>query len=489
MGPTNSICQRVASRRELERGPQEPLRHDSACPQAAIASLGVVDPTLIAHLLWLRGRMRRRARWSRQELDRYQTRKLADLLQFARARSPFYARLHAGSPSQSLSDLPIVTKADLMGSFDDVVTDRRIRKADVEAHLARATADGPYLGRYWVIATSGSSGRPGLFLFDRTEWAHVLASFARAPDLAGLPTGLMHATRTAIVSSTNPLHMSSRVGATLRSPFVPTLRLDAIAPMREIVPRLNDFAPEMLVAYASMAGLLADEQAAGRLQITPKVVFTSSEVLTDNARRRVEQAWGTGVLFNQYAATEGAGLAAECRAHGGMHLFEDLSIVEVVDADNHPVPPGVYGDRVLLTVLWSHTLPRIRYALDDSLRLAAEPCPDGIIGRLIDGVQGRTEDTLHLPGAIDGVVAIHPNVFHSVFDIVPVAGWQVIQEPERLRVLVVNPRDGFDADRLADRVHVALTAQGAALVPVVVDQVAAVPRTANGKAPLIRAAS
>src|SRR6266702_4893188 len=46
-------------------GPQEAFSNDSAYPQVAIGSLRLVDPTVIAHLLWLRSRMRPRAHWSR----------------------------------------------------------------------------------------------------------------------------------------------------------------------------------------------------------------------------------------------------------------------------------------------------------------------------------------------------------------------------------------------------------------------------------------
>jgi phenylacetate-CoA ligase len=443
---------------------------------------------LLADVLRLRGDMRARERWTRAELEHHQEARLHELLAFARARSPFYRELHAGLEKAPLDALPVVSKATLMDQFDRVVTDRRVRRADIEAYLASATSR-PYLGQYWVTATSGSTGRPGLFLFDRTEWAHVLASFSRGPDYAGLPTGLTHRTRTAIVSSTNPMHLSSRVGATLRSPFVPTLRLDAIAPLAEIVERLNTFRPVMLVAYASTAGVLADEQMAGRLRVRPRAVMVSSEVLTDDARRRVESAWGRGVLFEQYAATEGAGLAAECQRHRGLHLFEDLSIVEVVDESNQPVLPGTFGAKVLLTVLWSRTQPLIRYELNDSLRLSAEPCPDGRLTRLVDAIQGRTEDTLHLPGTTGAGVAIHPNVIHNVFDGALVGAWQVVQESDGLRILVAEPRPGFDPAALGERLRVGLITQGALATPVLVEQVAAIPRTRNGKAPLIRALS
>lgn len=169
--------------------------------------------------------------------------------------------------------------------------------------------------------------------------------------------------------------------------------------------------------------------------------MVSSEVLTRDGRQRVEGAWGQGVVFEQYAATEGAGLAAECRQHRGLHLFEDLGIVEVVDEANQPVLPGTFGARVLLTVLWSRTQPLIRYELDDSLRLSPDLCPDGRLTRLIDAIQGRAEDTLHLPRAGGATVAIHPNVFHNAFVGVPVGAWQVNQDPDRQR----SPRRSVEA--------------------------------------------
>jgi len=70
----------------------------------------------------------------------------------------------------------------LMEHFDDLVTDRTIRLEEVEAHVANLRGDEQFLGHYWVSATSGNTGRPGLFLFNRSEWIAVLASFARAHE-------------------------------------------------------------------------------------------------------------------------------------------------------------------------------------------------------------------------------------------------------------------------------------------------------------------
>ena len=63
-----------------------------------------------------------------------------------------------------LSALPILTKAEMMESFDDLVTDPRLRIRELLGHLEAVRDDALYLGRYRVMTTSGSSGRKGVSL-------------------------------------------------------------------------------------------------------------------------------------------------------------------------------------------------------------------------------------------------------------------------------------------------------------------------------------
>lgn len=448
--------------------------------------------------------LRKRDGWNRRQLETYQAESLRRLREYACARSPFYQRFHNGLADRPLQELPVLTKQMVMEQFDELVTDRAIHLADVKAHVAKLGEQGNengnehgdddprFLGRYWVNATSVSSGRPGLFLFDRSEWTMALASFARSHEWAGLKISLTHRMKMASVASTAPWHMSARAGATLRSWWMPALRLAASEPVDNIVEQLNEWQPEMLVAYPSMARILAEEQLAGRLRIAPHLVFTSAEVLTDETRRRIQDAWGRQP-FNQYAATETGEIAAECEQHTGLHLFEDLVITEVVDEHYRPVPPGEYGDRLLVTSLFNRTQPLIRYELTDSVRLAPPTllCPCGRPFALVEGIQGRTEDLLRFPSIAGGEVAVQPLIFHRVLDLVPASGWRVVQEDDGLRVLLSGsaPDNAEQADQegkaLADALRHALTAQGAAVPPITVERVASIPRTANGKAPLI----
>ena len=433
----------------------------------------------IAGLLRERAQLRTHDGWTRDEVLTYQARRLADLRAHATANSPFYRDLHRGLEGAPLSALPVVTKASLMDRFDDLVTDPDVHLAEVERYLATASATDRFRDRYRVAATGGTTGRRGIFLADPHEWTQVLASYGRAYEWAGVAAGLTNRIRMAVVSSTNPTHQSSIVGATVASRFIPTLRLDASQAIDEVVAALNEFRPDSLVGYASILRILAEEQSAGRLDLTPRAVMSASEVLTPDTRERIRAAFGVPTT-NVYAATETAGIASECRL-GHLHRYEDLVIAEMVDKDNQPVPEGEYGAKTLVTVLFSRTQPLIRYELSD--RVAAAP---GIAGdlpfSLLAGIEGREEEVLTLSG-----VSVHPNVFHGALERLPVSGWQVIDEGGQVRVLLAGAAN-VDAGQTADSVRAALERVGAHDVPVSVDLVDTIPRTALGKAPLIRRA-
>ena len=235
-----------------------------------------MDLGLIARYLVLRRQLRSRERWSPDRLRVHQRDALRELRAYAMARSPFYRRFHAGLEGRPLADLPVLTKAELMANFDDLVTDRDVRLADVEAHLGTITGDVRFRDRYRVVSTSGTTGLRGIFLSDPIEWAHVIGSYARAQEWAGIVPSLRRPVRLAVVSTTTPWHQSARVGASVRSPLAPTIRLNATDPMGQTVDQLNAFQPASLVAYASMQRLLAEEQLAGRLRISPKAVMSAS---------------------------------------------------------------------------------------------------------------------------------------------------------------------------------------------------------------------
>src|SRR3990172_1527502 len=438
-------------------------------------------------LLHMLEQLRKHESWTREQLESYQAESLQQLRQYAYERSPFYQKFHKGLTGHPLHKLPVLTKAMMMEHFDELATDRTLHLEEVRAFAAQGEAGQRYKNRYWVNATSGSSGHPGFFLFDEAEWTHVLASFARSQEWSGVRINLTHRQRMATVASISPWHMSSQVSVSVKSWWRPSLRIPASQPLAKTVGELNEWQPEVLISYASMAGALAEEQLAHRLHIKPKFVYVASEVLTPQTRKRVAEAWGSEP-FNQYAATETASIAAEPRSCRRMHFLEDLVITEVVDEQYRPVPPGEYGAKILVTTLFSRTQPLIRYELNDSVRVSVELHDCGLPFAVLESIQGRVEDSLTLPAVSGGEVLIRPLVINRIMDIAPVSGWQVNQQVDSgLVIFLTGMRDGLSDEALVARISKSLAQEGARAPYIRVQHVPEIPKTASGKAPLIKA--
>jgi len=115
------------------------------------------------------------------------------------------------------------------------------------------------------------------------------------------------------------------------------LGLSVTQPVEQLVGMLNRFQPDFLSAYPSMATRLAEEQLARRLRLTLGGMSTSSELRTPEMTGRIVEAFGVHP-FDLYGTTEGL-WGGECEHHQGIHLFEDVTLVENVD-DALPVPAG-----------------------------------------------------------------------------------------------------------------------------------------------------
>jgi phenylacetate-coenzyme A ligase PaaK-like adenylate-forming protein len=363
---------------------------------------------------------------------------LKKLRRFALQRSPFYRKFHKGLEDEPLSTLPVLTKHQLMEVYDDLVTDRAVRLADVRNHIADNTAQKLFQGRYQVCATSGTSGQPGIFLYDRREWVWILSSFARANRLAGAPAGLFHQLPFAIVGSSRRWHQSNAVAASLECRWLPGIRLSATDPLADICRNLTHWKPRLLVSYAAMSGILAEEQLAGRLDIAPEAVMCIAEMLTNAVREQILRAWGA-MPFENYASTETACIAAECQQHSGLHLFDDLLIVEVVDQDHRPVSPGKMGAMVLVSVLFSRTLPLIRYEIEDAVMLSEIDCMCDLPFHRITRLGGRIAETLHIVRSDGTIATVHPTHFEDAIGLTGVRGWQVIRRHDLLSIRLLAP--------------------------------------------------
>jgi phenylacetate-CoA ligase len=423
--------------------------------------------------------MLERERWPRERLEGFQHERLQELARHAAEHSPFWReRLPRGNVR--LADLPVLTKEELTGNFDELVTDPRLRLAELLDHLARIEGDALYLGEYRVMTSSGSSGRKAVFVYDRGAWAQCCAMYLRRSAWIGIRPR-MPRVRLAMVWGASPTHMSRRGAASLNVGLHRVMPLSVTQPLPELVERLNRFQPAHLSGYPSIVARLADEQVAGRLQLRLETLTTNSEPLTPALRERFELAFGVRP-YNFYATTEGL-WGHDC-PDGSLHLFDDNCIVENVDEDARPVPPGETGARLLVTNLFNRTQPLIRFEVSDLVAIEPEPCRCGRSLMRLRSLEGRAEDVLELGG-----VTVHPLQFGLVTADPDVREFQVVQEGEglRLRVALRNGGDAAPA-RLRARVEARLEELGVVRPSVEVETVDELERTAGGKLQMVVAA-
>jgi phenylacetate-coenzyme A ligase PaaK-like adenylate-forming protein len=214
-------------------------------------------------------------------------------------------------------------------------------------------------------------------------------------------------------------------------------------PLPDLVAQLNDYRPVFLASYPTMLALLAEERAAGRLRIDPLHLWSGGELLAASVRAEIERAFGCPVV-NEYGASECMSIAYGCR-EGWLHVNADWVLLEPVDSEHRPTPPGEASHTVLLTNLANRVQPIIRYDLGDSVLAKPEPCACGSPLPAIQ-VEGRHDDVLSMVAPDGRIVRLLPLALTTVVEeAANVQRFQIVQTAADRLLLRLEPRG------LADR--------------------------------------
>lgn len=361
-----------------------------------------------------------------------------DALMRAAQRSAFYRERFARHGPR-FEDQPAVSKPELMARFADWVCDPVLQLDALRAFVADPARIGEaFAGRYTVWESSGSSGVPGLFVQDAQAMAVYDALEALRRPLAW--QRWLDPARVAFVGATGG-HFASTVSVERLRRHVPRLAerlrgFSFLQPTAALVEALNRWQPQALATYPSAALLLAEEQAAGRLRLALREVWTGGETLGRAARAFIERSFG-GPVWASYGASEFLALAAEC-GQRRLHLNSDWVLLEPCDAHGRLLPPGHAGCRTLLTNLANHVQPLIRYELGDRVRFDPAPCACGSPLPVVE-VQGRVDDALLLQTTAGRTVRLPPLALTTVLeDEAGVFDFQLVQRGPRTLYLSVG---------------------------------------------------
>ncbi|MDN5853428.1 MAG: phenylacetate--CoA ligase family protein [Actinomycetia bacterium] len=424
--------------------------------------------------------------WPADRLAEHRTAELRRLVRVARDLSPWHrkrlAEVHPDEIDEAtLAQLPVMTKDDLMEHFDEIVTDERLRRSVVEDHLDALAAGGsPYLfDRYQACASGGSSGVRGVFVYDwpglvTAYWSclrHLFRAARVDPAQASAPQ------RPVMVAAGAPTHVTASWLRTFAGPQLPWRFAPATLPVAQRVALLNEVRPTTLAGYPTALHELAREAQAGRLRIRPVQLVATGEPLLPEVRTELERTFGANV-GNAYATSEAGGLATLCGRPESpwLHLAEDTTIVEPVDAAGARVGPGVCSDKIFLTNLYNHALPLIRYEVTDQVTVLDGACGCGCAHRRIADPLGRLDDVFDYGG-----VTVHPHVFRAALSRHrEILEYQVRQTPTGASV-AARCTGALDTAGVAGEIAAALGRVGVPDARVEVTPVERIERPASGK--------
>lgn len=413
--------------------------------------------------LWLLFDMWKARKQGIAAITKRQHDRLAEMVAFARANSPYYHELYQDLPERVEDPklLPVTNKKELMAHFDDWVTDREVTIEKVRPFVENPDLFGKqFLDKYLVNTTSGTTGTHGIFLTDKRSlsvigplFLRTLSAWLGARDIIriiarGGRIGAILATDTPTATGVGIRRFGPRLGKRFQAFSVHT-------PLLELVAKLNKFQPVILTSYATVTKLLASEQERGRLRINPVLIIPVAEGLAVDEYDRIATVFNAKI-GNSYAASECPFLSYSCE-YGWLHVNSDWVVLEPVDANYQPVPPGEQSYTALISNLANKVQPILRYDLGDSILERPDPCPCGNPLPAIR-VVGRAADILTFPTEHGERITVPPLLFGtSIYHIAGIEQFQVVQTtPTNLRVRLRLAPDA-DPDQVWHVVHTEIT--------------------------------
>lgn len=335
---------------------------------------------------WRKAREQRRmARLTRDELEAAKLAKFRRLVSWVEPRSAYYRRIIAERRidvgSCRPEDFPVLTKSLLMKHFDEIVTVPGVTKQAIAEFLTRSHDPTElFLGRYRVIHTSGSSGEVGYFVYSPSDWARGTAmrgQRGRPVRKAGAKGKFRMAYYAAVDGHYAGVTMVSAIKTSLARFFLDLKMFEVNDPLADVLTQLDEFQPEVLVGYTTALKILAAEQRRGNLKLQRVVaVMTAGEACSPADMTFLGETFGCEVV-NSYGCSEHLGLGASAPGGDKIVIYDDDLMLELE------------SDHTLVTNLFNHTLPLIRYRMADVLRQV--PSGEHAPYLVIESLVGRNE--------------------------------------------------------------------------------------------------
>ncbi len=372
---------------------------------------------------------RRHGEMSADALAELQSRRLAELLNYARDHVPRYSSLIPEestvrqSPLDVLSQIPLLEKDLLRSDSPDIRSSERFWRVEKKT-------------------TSGSTGHPVTVWKNREALARERGATWRAYEWAGISVAAPQA-----LLWGRSLTLSGRIRSRALDFFANRMRLPMFGITESVLERyaedISRFRPEYLYGYVSgiKSFVMFLDSTGRRLPDSVTCIVTTSELLDAATRQYLSDSTGLPV-FNEYGCGEVGSIAHDCEL-GKLHIMSDNLLLESVPS---PELPDGFGELVV-TDLFNKVMPLIRYRLGDLGVISSTQCACGRPFPVLDRIVGRAYDTIH---DADGR-AFHPEAVLYIFEKLRRSGvslpaYQAIQRCAGKLDISVETRGPLDKD-------------------------------------------
>ena len=385
-------------------------------------------------------------KYNRNEIKKFQQKKLNKLLKYSYQNSNFYHNLYKKHgikyndlENVKLEDLPTVNKKKIMDNFNDVLTTNNIRKNEIVKFIEKnPDPKSIYKNQYIIIHSSGTSGEIGYYVYTKKNWELLKAiGSSRLFDNFSLNSkkyvfiGAVDGHYAGISYFLSPINKIEQFF------YKDYLIIDINYPLDSYIDRLNEFKPDIISGYPSAIDLLLDYQINKKLNIKPKHIICGGEPLSKNVVNKIKDNWNI-IPYNFYGTSESI-LMGSGIGNKGIYIFDDIVIVEK------------HNKKILLTNLYNYTEPLIRYEIDDLVtkrNIENKKWPF----MFIDKISGRNEELIWLKNNNNEFDFIHPIVIVELH-LKNVKRYQLIKLSDQKIKFKVIKKDNIDQLKIKNEIH------------------------------------
>lgn len=302
--------------------------------------------------------------------------KFRKLVKYANANSPYYAKIireNGISIASSVpEDFPVLTKSIAMENFDDIVTDRNIRKKEVLDFIKKSSDPRDlYLNKYRAVITSGSfgPGKEGYFVSSLKDSLRGIKSIL--PSKVSRKVSVLWKVFLWFFKKRKRIHYAfygnvggHNAGYDMSTKF-PALFFNVKGfeinnSIAKTSKELTEFQPEVLAGFTTVLKDLGEEQFKGNLKIHPLFIIASGETVTKQDIEFLSERFPGSHVMSVYTCSEHGNMGRSNLDRETMTLYDDKLIFEF--HENH----------TLVTNLCNYTMPLIRYQMNDVLTPVSE---------------------------------------------------------------------------------------------------------------------